>query len=104
MCFIDELVWNRILGIRCHVSKTMQYQWKKEAMNQFPNDADAQHSYINQRKETFWRQEPKFGSWWDELFVPEPEECASAIIHHPIPEKFVKNKKDWVLSSDGISD
>lgn len=92
LCFIDSLVWNRILGIRCGVGNTMYREWKKEAINKCPADAI---SYLNKLENDFWNQKPKTGSWWDELFVQEIGEIVDAIICHPVPEKFVKKQIPW---------
>ena len=92
ICFLDSLVWNRILGIKCGVGNKMRRQWKEEGIEKCPNDY---HSYIEKRYEEFWNQKPKTGSWWDELFVQNIGECIDAIIHHPVHENFVKEQITW---------
>ncbi len=92
ICFLDSLVWNRILGIRCAVGNTMRRQWIKEAIENDPRNSRA---YLKRREDDFWNQKPKTGSWWDELFVHNTGELADAIIHHPVPNNFVKENITW---------
>lgn len=92
ICFLDSLVWNRILGIKCSVGSTLHRQWIKEAIEKCPEDS---HSYVDRCYEDFWNQKPKTGSWWDELFVHNTGDCVDAIIHHPVPDKFVKEHITW---------
>ncbi len=92
LCFLDSLIWNRILGIRCGVGNTLRRKWMKEANEKCPDDS---HSYFEKCVEDFWGQKPKTGSWWDELFVQRTGECVDAIIHHPVPEYFIKKRITW---------
>jgi len=92
ICCIDSIVWNRILGKKCRVGNTLLRQWKKEAIKKYPEDP---HSYVDRCFEDFWDQKPNTGSWWDELFVQNTGECIDAIIHHPVPDKFVKEQITW---------
>jgi len=92
VCFIDDLVWNRILGIRCNVGRTLRRKWQNEAIEKCPSDS---HFYFKKCEEDFWNRKPKTGSWWDELFIQDTGENASAIICHSIPEKFIKKQMPW---------
>jgi len=92
ICFLDSIVWNRILGKKCRVGNALSQKWKREAIKKCPVDS---HSYEDRCYENFWNQKPKTGSWWDELFVQNTGECIDAIIHHPIPESFVKKQITW---------
>ena len=69
---------------------------KRKAINKFPYDSVARDDYIDQCYEDFWKQEPKTGSWWDQLFVQKAGECVDAILHHPIPDNFVKEHITWL--------
>ena len=91
ICFVDSLVWNRILGIRCAVSDTMRRQWISEAVERCQDP----HVYLDQRQTEFWARKPKTGSWWDELFVEGPGDCINAILHHPVPDGCVKSSRIW---------
>ena len=96
ICFIDSLVWNRILGKECYVGKTLSRKWKKEAFKNNPEDTA---SYTKKFCKEFWNQKPKTGSWWDELFVDNSGECVDALIHHPVPKEFVNKKPiPWCCS------
>jgi len=92
ICFLDSLVWNRILGIKCGVGKNMRRQWIKEGIEKCPSDARA---YVKRCYEEFWNRQPQTGSWWDELFVQNTGECIDAIIHHPVPGNFVREHITW---------
>ena len=60
ICFLDSLVWNRILGIKCSVGRTLRRKWIKEAIEIRPADS---RSYVDRCYEDFWNQKPKTGSW-----------------------------------------
>jgi hypothetical protein len=92
ICFIDDLVWNRILGIRCDVGKTLRRKLRDEAINKCPGNSS---SCFDKLLDDFWNQKPKTGSWWDELFIQTPGENRSALIYHPVQEKYVKNQIPW---------
>jgi len=59
VCFIDDLVWNRILGIRCNVGRTLRRKWQNEAIEKCPSDS---HFYFKKCEEDFWNRKPKTGS------------------------------------------
>lgn len=86
---IDDLVWNRILGIECNVRSDMRRQWREEALEKYPDDARASRAHEQECLEAFWRQEPKGSGWWDELFADQPGECVSALVGHPVPVEWV---------------
>jgi hypothetical protein len=90
--FIDDIVWNRILGIECNVRSDMRRKWRKEALAKYPNNSIASKTYEKQCLKNFWQQKPKSGSWWHELFVDDPEEAVSALIKHPVPIEWVAQK------------
>ncbi len=96
ICFIDDLVWNRILGSKCAVRREMYDQWHKEASEKFPNDLEASEAYKTKCYEDFWRQEPKSGNWWDELFTESAGNRVSALIRHPIPcKEWIHKRTCW---------
>ena len=76
----------------------MRQQWIKEAIEKCPGDA---RSYVDRGEEAFWNQEPKTGSWWDELLVQKTGECVNAIVPHPVSERFIKNHKAWSTGDAG---
>ncbi len=88
--FVDDIVWNRILGIRCGVSSEMREAWRNEAMRSFPHDAAARGRHLTEQEESFWTQALPGERWWESLFVePEPRECVSALVPHPVAKKWV---------------
>jgi hypothetical protein len=92
ICFLDSLVWNRILGIQCGVSTTMRHQWIREGIERYPDDYRA---YVDRCEQEFWARKPRNGSWWEELFVENPGDCVNALIDHPVPDSYVINKIKW---------
>lgn len=95
ICFIDDVVWNRILKIKCSVPANMRCQWYGEALKKFPNDPKALKAYEERCLENFWSQEPKSGDWWDELFTENADNGVSALIGHPIPSKWIHGRTSW---------
>jgi hypothetical protein len=93
--FIDDLVWNRILGIKCSVRGDIRRQWRREALKKFPNDPEASEVYEKRCFENFWSQEPKSGNWWNELFTENVGSGVSALIGHPIPIKWIHDSTTW---------
>jgi hypothetical protein len=95
ICFLDDLVWNRILGTIQDISlRSMHNQWFEE-WKKVPNNPITWEDYIERCEEEFRAQKPKTGSWWDELFVQHIGEYTCAIIHHPVEDNFVKGKHKW---------
>ena len=85
LCFVDEIVWNRVLGIRCAVPNGLRFRWKNEAIARFPHDIDARHKHQEELADQFWDQSPPGRTWWESLFVePQPGETISALVRHPI--------------------
>ncbi|MFC1604924.1 hypothetical protein ACFL5F_07850 [Planctomycetota bacterium] len=89
LCLIDTIVWNRILGKRCSVSKTIRTQWISEGLKRCPDDPVAGYHKI---EEEFWNQKPLSGSWWNDLFVENLGKHIDAIIRHPVLEDNVIGK------------
>lgn len=90
--FIDDIVWNRILGIKCCVRSDMKYKWRKEALAKYPHNSVDSKAYEKQCCENFWKRKPESGSWWNELFVDDPGEAVSALVKHPVPTQWVLSK------------
>ncbi len=89
--FVDGIVWNRILGIRCALPNAMRYAWKDQALRRYPYDVRRRHSAEEELEELFWAQPPQNGSWWDNLLVEgRSEECIRALVPHPC-------RLEWVL-------
>lgn len=92
ICFIDDLVWNRILGIKCGVGPNMRRQWIMKAVRCCPANSPV---YVKKLEDEFWNRQPATGSWWDELFVENIGESVSAIIYHPVPIEYVVDNEIW---------
>jgi hypothetical protein len=96
--FVDDLVWNRILGIRCALPPSMRFTWKQQALRRFPNDITARRESEQQQEEAFWTQPPPSESWWDNLFVEQQaKQLVSALVRHPV-------EPEWVLSNPRVRD
>jgi hypothetical protein len=90
--FVDDIVWNRILDMRCALPNQVRLGWRNEAISRFPNDYDreARDRFEKQRKDSFWAQPPPGGSWWNALFTrPQARQGVSALVPHPIVEEWV---------------
>lgn len=96
ICYLDGLVWNRILGIKCMETRSLRNQWTNQAAKIFPHSEKERDKYMQRCSEEFWSQKPETGSWWDELIVQEPGECVDALIRHPVPENFISRVTPWV--------
>ncbi len=95
--FMDSLVWNRILGIRCGVGSEMSNKWKDGGLEKYPYDIKKARYYEKKCCDKFWSQKPASGSWWDELFVDDKQENAScALISHPVPDSWILEKCEWM--------
>ncbi len=93
--FIDDLVWNRILGRKCPVRHGTRRQWHEDALEKFPNDPKASKAYEARCFDGFWSQEPKSGNWWNELFAENAGNRVSALIRHPVPSKWIHGRMPW---------
>ena len=90
LAFIDDIVWNRILGIECGLPRYLELQWKRASMECFPDDSEARTKYVKSQRKQFWGQTPPLGDWLTELFVKEQScEFVSAIVPHPVREAWV---------------
>lgn len=94
LCFVDNIVWNKILCIRCTVPSAIRHQWFAEALRREPGDIDKRHQIEQQLKDEFWKQEsPEV--LWDKLILSKPSEAtvsACAVLRHPVP-------REWVVKS-----
>ena len=89
--FVDDIVWNRILGIRCALPSKIRHDWCDKALHRFPDDADARKRSEEELEESFWAQPPPGESWWSALFTREAaSEHVSALIPHPIKDEWVR--------------
>jgi hypothetical protein len=74
LAFVDDLVWNRILGIKCALPRPLCRDWTEEQVA------------------AFWARKAPPGGWWNCLFVNHGKgDSTSALIRHPIPQ-------EWVIS------
>ena len=89
--FVDDIVWNRILGEECILPGTMRDEFWDQALQRFPDDADAREQFVKEREESFWAKPPPSGDWWDCLFTQDHAgEYVSALVPHPC-------QLDWVV-------
>lgn len=92
--FVDNIVWNRMLGKRPRPPKRIRDEITNEAFSKFPQDSDARRRLEQELEDQFWSQPPPEGtSWWDHLFVaPAASEDVCALVRHPL-------KPEWVVSN-----
>lgn len=97
--FVDDMVWNRILGIKCEPSRELRNQWQEESQKEYPNNPAAAKNYEKKCQDDYWLQKPKSGNWWDELFVKRGESTSmSALIRHPVRKDRIKDKIPWYIN------
>ena len=90
--YVDGMVWNRIVGIKCSEPRRLYYEWKDEAIRRHPYDHEARHAFVEEKRRAFWLREPPQDNWWDSLFIDESEgEAIWALLLHPIPSAWVKS-------------
>lgn len=96
--FVDDMVWNRILEIKCEPPQGLCNQWKDESLKKYPNNIAAAKNYEKRCQDDYWNQKPKSNSWWDELFVKIGGSTSiSALIRHPVRKDWIKNKIMWCI-------
>lgn len=89
--FVDDIVWSRILGIRCALPSEIRYRWREEALHYFPKDGAPRKRFLAEKENSFWTVLPPGKSWWDSLFVRvRASPYVSALVPHPVAA-------DWVL-------
>jgi hypothetical protein len=90
--FVDDIIWNRILGIKnFDPPAELKRKWKEKSIARYPYDPVASKKLAKSWNDEFYNQEPPTGNWWDNLFVCErSDECVSALIPHPIKHSYVK--------------
>jgi len=88
--FVDDIVWNRILGIKCWLPSSLRRTFRSKALEKFPYSADERKNCVKEQEEAFWSQDAPTGSWWDSLFVHQ-KSCkgVSAIVRHPLRHEWV---------------
>lgn len=93
LCFVEGIVWNRILEIKCGLPNEIRRPWTEDARRLHPDDRDALDEFVRVQTESFWAQPPPSGGWWDWVFTEEQaRECVWALVPHPYrPEWVVVN-------------
>ncbi len=94
--FIDDLVWNKILGGPCAFPTHLQSWLYDEALKKNPRDSCQQKQFEQQIEDELWEPEPS-EVLWDKLILATLSEAvvpgwASALVRHPIP-------CTWVIKS-----
>ena len=69
--FVDTIMWNKILGIRCSLPSTIGHQWFDEARKREPSDANKRRQIEQQLKDKFWANVQP-GVSWENLFLSNP--------------------------------
>ena len=95
LCFVDDLIWNRLIGIRCGLPQSLRLEIKKRAIEKHPYEPKKSHAYQDELTEAYWNEPAPQGGWWAELLsdVPRTDE-ATALIRHPVDA-------GWVVSIGG---
>jgi hypothetical protein len=88
--YIDDIMWNCILGIRVRLTPRYMRDIKAEASASFPDDSKKRHMHENKLTEQFWRQERSGEELWTKVFLDEMVDGSPALIKHPVEE-------DWII-------
>ncbi len=76
--YVDDIVWNRILGIRCSLPEYLSQKLRREG----------------KKEEVFWNQQAPSGDWWNHLLLARPHEGDCwALIRHPVPVELAVGKR-----------
>jgi hypothetical protein len=99
--FIDGSVWNRIIRVNgFHPPRHLYFQWKREALAQFPHDPPARDVLIQSKHDEYWNEPAPEGGWWSRLFVEGPGDGSiDALLRHPVNPGWVANVTEVVLAS-----
>lgn len=93
--YIDDIMWNRILGIQCCLTPSYKCNIRAEAENKFPNDPCKQRILEKELEKEFWENKPPAEELWGKLLLDNAVDSLSALIKHPIPD-------DWIIKNETI--
>ena len=91
--YIDDIMWNRILGIRCRLTLSYRRNIRAEAEKKFPNDPCKQRILEKELEKEFWESKLPTEELWKKLLLDKAVDGSPALIKHPIPDKWIIKSK-----------
>jgi hypothetical protein len=93
--YIDDIMWNYILGIRVNLTQSYKRKIRAEAGNKFPNNPCKRKTFEKELENKFWENKPPARELWEKLRLDKAVDGSPALIKHPIPY-------DWIIKSETI--
>ncbi len=93
--YIDDIMWNCILGKRPRLTLSYRRPIEAEAGKKFPKDPYKRRNLEKELVNEFWENKPPAGELWEKLRLDKAVDSSSALIKHPIPD-------DWIIKSEPI--
>jgi hypothetical protein len=93
--YIDDIMWNCILGIKVCLTPTYKRNIKAKAATMSPNDPRRRRIFERQLEKEFWENKPPVKELWNNLLLDKAVDGSPALIKHPVPD-------DWIIGSTTI--
>ncbi len=90
--YVDDIMWNCILGIRVHMTPCYRRVLRAIAGIQFPYNGHKRRAFEKELEKEFWQKKHAPAELWDKLLLDEAIPGSSALIRHPIP-------REWIIKS-----
>ncbi len=90
--YIDDIMWNCILGIRVCLTPSYKRNIRVKANAKFPNDPRKRRIFEKELEKEFWENKPPAEELWDNLLLDKAVDGSPALLKHPIPD-------DWIIES-----
>lgn len=93
--YIDDIMWNCILGIQVRLTPSYRRPIRAEAGNKFPNDPYKRKDFEEELENKFWENKPPAEELWDNLLLDKAVDGSPALLKHPIPD-------DWIIECETV--
>jgi len=90
LTYIDDVTWNRLLGIRVRLTPRYTEAIREDAAKKFPHDPQARRQHEIESEKRWWDHKPPESTLWRELFLDKPVDGSPALLRHPI-------QKEWIV-------
>jgi hypothetical protein len=93
LAFMDDYIWNRIIGLRPHAPPELRRKWRADALHRHPHDPGGREQFRREQEKAYRVESPPNGDWWSRLFAsPNAAEGVTALIAHPFQAMWVKSR------------
>jgi hypothetical protein len=89
LAYIDDVVWNCLLGIKIRLTSAYASPIREEAAKKYPDDPRLRRQFETESEHLFWDHMPPESTLWERLFLEKPVDGSSALIEHPVPDEWV---------------